>query len=88
MTPDPKSWARLRGSAVPPEQIAGNTMKAVQMYSPYGYRGRIGLIVPSTNTVNEPEFYQMAPPGVSIHTARINLLVKATTESYHAMGAE
>ena len=80
--------AKIRGSAVPPEQVAGTTMKAVQMYSPYGYRGKIGLIVPSTNTVNEPEFYLMAPHGVSIHTARIKLLGKATTESYLAMGAE
>lgn len=88
MTTDPKPRARIKGSAVPPEQIAGTTMKAVQMYSPYGYRGKIGLIVPSTNTVNEPEFHHMAPPGVSVHTARIKLLGKATTESYHAMGAE
>lgn len=73
---------------ISPEQVAGTTMKAVQMYSPYGYRAKIGLIVPSTNTVNEPEFYFMAPRGVSIHTARIKLLGKATTESYLAMGAE
>ncbi|WP_316980129.1 maleate cis-trans isomerase family protein [Shumkonia mesophila] len=78
----------IRGCGVPPERIAGTTMKAVQMYSPYGFRGKIGLIVPSTNTVNEPEFYRMAPNGVSIHTARIKLLGKATVESYHAMGAE
>ena len=63
-------------------------MKAVQMYSPYGYRAKIGLIVPSTNTVNEPEFYTMAPRGVSIHTARIMLLGKATEESYLKMGNE
>lgn len=88
MTADAKPQAKVRGSAVPPEQIAGTTMKAVQMYSPYGYRGKIGLIVPSTNTVNEPEFYRMAPHGVSIHTARIKLLGKATRESYHAMGTE
>lgn len=37
----------------------------------YGWRGRIGLLVPSTNTVNEPEFYRHLPPGVSVHTARI-----------------
>ena len=34
---------------------------------------RIGLIVPSSNTTMEPEFYKMAPEGVSIHTARIRL---------------
>ena len=73
---------------ISPQQIAGKTMKAVQMYSPYGYRAKIGLIVPSTNTVNEPEFNMMAPHGVSIHGARIMLLGKATEESYIKMGEE
>ncbi len=81
-----KEGDRLLG--ISPQQIAGKTMKAVQMYSPYGYRAKIGLIVPSTNTVNEPEFYKMAPCGVSIHTARIMLLGKATEESYFKMGEE
>lgn len=83
-----KKTAKSPTPGISPEQVAGTTMKAVQMYSPYGYRAKIGLIVPSTNTVNEPEFYYMAPRGVSIHTARIKLLGKATTESYLAMGAE
>jgi maleate cis-trans isomerase len=73
---------------ITPQQIAGKTMKAVQMYSPYGYRAKIGLIVPSTNTVNEPEFNMMAPAGVSIHSARIMLLGKATEASYFKMGEE
>ena len=88
MTSDPRPESKIRGSGVAPEAIAGTTMKAVQMYSPYGSRAKIGLIVPSTNTINEPEFYRMAPRGVSIHTARIKLLGKATTESYHAMADE
>lgn len=70
---------------VAPQSVAGETMKAVQMYSPYGYRGKIGLIVPSTNTVAEPEFNLLAPKGVSIHSARIMLLGKATEESYLCM---
>jgi arylmalonate decarboxylase len=45
-------------------------MKAVAAYSPYGWRARIGLIIPSTNTINEPEFWRLAPRGVTIHTAR------------------
>ena len=45
-------------------------MKAVAAYSPYGWRARIGLIIPSTNTVNEPEFWRLAPRGVTIHAAR------------------
>lgn len=34
---------------------------------------RIGLLLPSSNTVMEPELYQMAPKGVSIHSARMQL---------------
>jgi len=37
----------------------------------YGWRGRIGLIVPSSNTTCEIEFHRMAPEGVSVHTARL-----------------
>ena len=37
----------------------------------YGYRARIGLIVPSSNTTAEMEFHKMKPDGVSIHAARV-----------------
>jgi maleate isomerase len=37
----------------------------------HGWRGRIGLIVPSSNTTCEMEFHRMAPEGVSVHTARV-----------------
>ncbi|WP_456394453.1 maleate cis-trans isomerase family protein [Thermococcus sp.] len=39
----------------------------------YGWRSKIGLIVPSSNTTMESEFWTMAPKGVSVHTARMNL---------------
>jgi maleate isomerase len=39
----------------------------------YGWRGRIGLIVPSSNTTNEPEFQRALPEGVSLYTARMHL---------------
>jgi len=80
--------ARKAAAGIHPKQIAGTTMKAVQMYSPYGYRGKIGLILPSTNTVLEPEFHRTVPPGVSVHSSRIKLLGKATEESYHKMADE
>lgn len=38
-----------------------------------GYRAKFGIVVPSTNTVMEPEMHAMAPPGVTCHTARIYL---------------
>lgn len=39
----------------------------------YGWRGRIGLIIPSSNTTMEPELYRIVPPGISIHISRIPL---------------
>lgn len=33
----------------------------------YGWRARIGLLIPSNNTVIEPELYRMVPEGVSVH---------------------
>jgi len=38
-----------------------------------GYRSKFGVLVPSTNTIVEPDFYAMAPPGVTLHTARISI---------------
>ena len=34
---------------------------------------RVGLIVPSSNTTVEPEFGKMAPEGVTIHSARMQI---------------
>ncbi|MBM3356486.1 MAG: maleate cis-trans isomerase [Betaproteobacteria bacterium] len=34
---------------------------------------RIGLLVPSSNTTVEVEFYRALPPGVTLHTARLYL---------------
>lgn len=39
----------------------------------YGWRGKIGLLVPSTNTVMEGDFHRLAPEGVSVHTGRVRL---------------
>lgn len=36
-----------------------------------GYRAKMGVLGPSTNTVVEPDYYQMAPPGVTLHYSRI-----------------
>ena len=35
-----------------------------------GYRAKIGVIVPSTNTVVEHDFAQVRPPGVTFHSSR------------------
>ena len=39
----------------------------------YGVRGRLGVIVPPTNTVNETEWQRMAPDGVTVHATRMPL---------------
>lgn len=36
----------------------------------YGWRGRIGIIFPSTSRTVEPEFQRMAPEGVAVYAAR------------------
>lgn len=38
-----------------------------------GWRKKFGVIVPSTNTVVEPEFHAMSVPGVTAHTSRIHI---------------
>jgi maleate cis-trans isomerase len=42
-------------------------------YRPYGWRAKLGLIVPPTNTVNEAEWARMAPEGVTLHVTRMAL---------------
>ncbi len=37
----------------------------------YGWRARIGLLIPSNNAVIEPEFARMAPEGVAVYGARV-----------------
>jgi maleate isomerase len=39
----------------------------------HGWRSRIGLIVPSSNTTMESELWSSLPDGVSLHTARVPL---------------
>jgi len=53
----------------------------------FGWRLRIGLMVPSSNTTMEPEFYQHLPEGVSVHTARMGL-VNATHEGLTEMSKD
>ena len=51
----------------------------------YGWRGRIGLLVPSINTTIEPEFWRLAPEGVSVHSARMDVGGQGTPEALRAM---
>ena len=48
--------------------------------SVYSWRGKIGVIVPPTNTVNEAEWRIMAPEGVTIHATRMALHLDTHSE--------
>lgn len=38
----------------------------------YGWRGRIGPILPADNTIVEPEFAKVLPEGISAHPIRLS----------------
>ena len=46
----------------------------------YGWRGRIGLIVPSSNTTMECELARMLPKGITQHTARVMQVMETEEE--------
>lgn len=49
--------------------------------SAYSHRAKLGLITPPTNTVNEAEWAQMMPQGVTFHTHRMPLHPDTTSEA-------
>jgi maleate cis-trans isomerase len=54
----------------------------------YGWRARIGLLVPSINTTMETELWSIVPEGVSVHTGRIAGGRHGTPETLRGMEAE
>jgi maleate isomerase len=52
----------------------------------YGWRARIGLMVPSSNTTMESEIGRHVPEGVSLHVARFTI-VDADPDDYREMEA-
>jgi len=46
-------------------------MPDTQQAKPLGWRARLGVIIPTVNTVTEPEFSAMAPDGVTSHFTRM-----------------
>ncbi len=46
---------------------------------------RVGLIVPSTNTVMEPDLYRNLPAGTTVHTSRMLLEGSVTIEAEEMM---
>jgi hypothetical protein len=39
-----------------------------------GHRAKVGILVPATNTIVEPELAAMQPPGVTNHVSRMGRL--------------
>lgn len=46
----------------------------------YGWRLRLGMLLPSSNPVGEPEVAAMLPPGISLHTTRLKLAGSSAEE--------
>jgi maleate isomerase len=40
----------------------------------YGWRAKLGFIVPANNSVIEPEMYRILPEGVSLHFTKVRLM--------------
>ncbi|MCB2106509.1 MAG: hypothetical protein KDE14_02355 [Rhodobacteraceae bacterium] len=43
-----------------------------------GYRAKIGVLVPATNTIVEPEMAALQPPGVTNHVSRMSRVKRPT----------
>jgi len=52
----------------------------------YGWRLRVGLLVPSCNTVMESEFHMYVLQGISVHTARMRIENVISEELLHMVG--
>lgn len=48
------------------------------------FTGRIGLLVPSSNTTVETEFHRALPAGVTLHVGRL-FIAQVTTDSIEKM---
>ncbi|WP_172652732.1 maleate cis-trans isomerase family protein [Rhodococcus opacus] len=53
----------------------------------YDYRGTIGLLVPSINTVVEHDFHRLAPEGIGVNVSRVATEIEGTVEALEDMAA-
>lgn len=65
-------------------RAAGTSDAAGERASGYGWRGRLGMLVPSVNTCAEPDAVATVPEGVTVHSARLRLR-GSTREEFLAM---
>ena len=68
-----------------PDSEPSSLAKALSLYSTYSWRGRVGLIAPSTNTTLEPEFARMTPDGLGIFVSRVYQAGRQEQSSYQRM---
>ena len=62
-----------------------NFMGLPENTKPIGWRSKIGVIVPPSNTVNEAEFNRVVPEGVSFHFTRSPLHADPAADNFAAM---
>ena len=60
-------------------------MKVLGRYRPYATLAAVGVILPSANTVMEPELARLAPEGVTYHGARTPVRGVPSQESLDEM---
>ena len=60
-------------------------MPELKNLKPIGWRAKIGVIVPPSNTVNEAEFNRAAPEGVSFHFTRSPLHADPAADGFREM---
>ena len=60
-------------------------MTSLEKIRPIGWRSKIGVIVPASNTVNEAEFHKAAPDGVSFHFTRSPLHSDPAKDNFERM---
>ena len=54
----------------------------------YGAKARMALLVPSTNTVAETEFWRLAEDGLTVHTSRMPFFADRHPRPFDAMESE
>ena len=66
-------------------ETPGGSMKVLGRYRPYATLAAVGVILPSANTVMEPELARLAPEGVTYHGARTPVRGVPSQESLDEM---
>jgi len=64
------------------------TVESLNDIRPGGWRARIGVIVPPSNTVNETEFNRLKPEGVTFHFTRSPLHRDPAADDFAEMMAD